>query len=51
MGSFREVFVNSSCLSAKFPFEGLSDIVFNSTDLGELEATDGSLWLFKVVQS
>lgn len=51
IGSFREVFVNSSCLSAKCPFERLSDIVFNSTDLGELEATDGSLWLFKVVQS
>ena len=51
IGSFREVFVNSSCLSAKCPFERLSDIVFNSTDLGELEATDGSLWLVKVVQS
>lgn len=51
IGSFREVFVNSSCLSAKCPFERLSDIVFNSTDLGELEATDGSLWLLKVVQS
>ena len=47
IGSFREVFVNSSCLSAKCPFERLCDIVFNSTDLGELEATDGSLWLLK----
>ena len=51
IGGFREVFVSSSCLSAKCPFERLSDVVFNSTDLEELEATDGSLWLFKVVQS
>ena len=43
--------MNSLRLSAKCPFERSNDIVLNLTKLGELEATDGGLWLDKVVES